>query len=294
MKTRLTFLGISVIILGGFLLSCTPPIEGELTMLVEYDTREDITSPHWSSEGSMIYFIHMGPDDVSQIWSVDVATCSLTLIRDEYFYEMDVSRTDDLCSPAHRDYNDSIRVYDLETWDQVYTVFQENIYDYPKFSVESSHIVYYNECGEGWDSTLLHKVDLESQTNEVILDAGPGYYSVTPGPGDSLFVLGDTIYNINTAERIPLELGFPTSVNYDWNPLNSWELIVCDGVGDKCITLLNLETKERQRVKVTLDGLQVASLENPVFSPDGKRIAFVAVRGADSFYRYQLWILDLM
>lgn len=283
--------GLSMGLAATLLLSCNV-IKGELTLLVE-NHLEATYSPCWSWDGSKIYFIHSegprNPDEPGQIRSVNVADQTLALICENTFCAIDVSRQDNLCLPTWYNGDDWIRVVDIETWTTLDSILPEHIYGYPRFSMESSQIIYYIDREQGWDSTLLHKVDLSSSTDEIILVAGPGY-SVTPGPGDTLFAIGDTIYNINNAERIPLDLDPLSDATLDWNPANHLELLICEERTDRHILLFNLGTRKSRRVNAVPN--LAAWIHNPTFSPDGKRIAFEAAEGADSFYDYQIWIFD--
>ncbi|MBD3286139.1 hypothetical protein GF359_06470 [candidate division WOR-3 bacterium] len=300
MKKRLTFLGMSVIILGGILLSCTPTIEGDLRMLVE-NTFEAAYSPRWSMDGSKLYFIQIDipesasnprePDTPGEIWAIDVSTLEQTLICEDTFAALDIFREEDICLPTPYIGDDWIRTVEIETWTIVDSIEVEEIYGYPRFSMESSQVIYYVYRGKGWDSTYVYKADLEDDTTELILVAGQGI-SVTPGPGDTLFAVGDTVYNIKNGDRIPLDIDPASDAAVEWNPVNPSELVVCEERTDKEIFLFNLETGKRSRIKSIPD--QAAWVHNPVFSPDGTMIAFEAAKGGDSFYDYSIWVLEFV
>lgn len=291
-KLKFVFWGMAVVLAGVLLLSCTPTIKGELTLLVE-NHLEATYSPCWSWDGSKIYFIHSeGPgnhDEPGQIWSVNVVDQTLELICEDTFRVIDVSRQDNLCLPTWYNGDDWIRVVDIETWTTLDSILPEHIYGYPRFSMESSQIIYYIDREQGWDSTLLHKVDLISSTDEIILVAGRGY-SVAPGPGDTLFAIGAAIYNINSGERIYLDLDTLFDTTLDWNPARPSELLIYQRQSNRDVLLFDLETQETRRVDLKPD--KAKWIETPTFSPDGKKIAFQAAQGGDGFYDYQIWIFD--
>lgn len=285
---------LTVALLGTALLSCTPHIEGELTLLVE-NHLEATYSPCWSADGSKIYFIHSddprNPDEPGQIWSVNLADEALEMVCGDTFQAMDVSRHDGICLPTWFDDDDWIRAVDIETWTTLDSIRPEDIYGYPRFSYESSEVFYYIYRKQGWDSTYLYRVERTSGTDEVIFVAGKGY-SVAPGPGDTLFAIGDAIYNINSSERIPLDLDPQFDAALDWNPANPSELLIYQRESNRNILLFNLETGKTSKVDASPE--EAAWIDNPTFSPDGKRIALEAAQGGDSFYDYQIWIFDLM
>lgn len=303
-KTILVFLGLFACVL----LSCTPPIEGELTVLVDWDdVGVTAESPAWSSDGSKVFFISTwdstGNYDTSRVWCVDVNTGETTLVSpeaqelDNLVLEIDIDPVDNRCLTYWPHWNGWIRVFDTETWTQIESIRPPEDYRinehvkryYPRFSYESNRALYYFYHNIDNDSSYLHKVNLEDSTDEVILTVQQSWF-FAPGPGDTLFAIGDTVYNLNTNERISMGLaGLPSTGSVNWNPANSDELVIAKGE-KRDLYVYNLETRELTQLKT--DFARNVWIEDARFSPDGNRIVFSAHYDYESGFEDKMYIFD--
>lgn len=283
MKRLSIFMGMVCVLL----LSCNPPIEGELTLVVDRLDSESwfSHSPCWSSDGSKVYYLSHGGnesyDHVYQIWSVNLSDMDTQKVIDNSFdiWRMDVSYISNLCVTYSLDIDGELRFFDLEN--AAYEGAIKCPTQEPKFSLESDSIIYY--LGEGG----IRRYSLSDSTDEIICNQGSGAV-FAPGPGDTLFAREDTVYNINTGEAIPI--GIDGEYNYfiNWNPAIPEELLI-SGISDD-VFMFNLQTREL--TKVDIKDTKPVWTGDARFSPDGSKIAFIVTRGSDGFYHDQIWIFE--
>jgi len=300
-KHILVFLGLFACVI----LSCTQQIEGELTILVDWDD-EGVTasSPEWSSDGSKVFFISTwdstGNYDTSRVWCVNVNTGETTLVSpEEYpvdYRKIDVDLIEDRCVTYWPSLYGLFRVYDTETWSQLDSVLPPEDFEtksittiyYPKFSYESNQVFYYMYHVLG-DASYLRKVNLVDSTDEIILTVKQSWF-FAPGPGDTLFAVGDTIYNLNTDERISMGLEELLSTgSMDWNPANPDELIIAKGIR-RDIYIYSIEHRELTRLDT--DFGSGAIVEGARFSPDGDRIVFSVDVPVGGTFIDKIWIFE--
>lgn len=289
MNVKHIFRTFSLIVLAAMLATCEKPIEGELTMLLggpEYIPAE-FYSPCWSYDGSKVYFTSnldttqgdgTGP---FRIWSIDVESGKKeTVSTDEYpYYDFDVSSCSDLGLFYSED--SGFIIYDLVDWTVKERIFLDSSWGLPKFSLESEQILYYTTRSRG----PLLKYDREDSTDEVIIESGDGG-TFAPGPGDSLFALGDTIHNINTDERIYLPVDPQLVKGMNWNPANPNELLIVDSDGR--LAIFNIETRRKSIVDIR--STRIDLVMGARFSPDGSSIVFTGIIPADAIVESQMWL----
>lgn len=259
------------------LATCEKPIEGKLTRLVErLESKSHFShSPCWSSDGSKVYYLSKGPvNDYSeyyQIWSVDLTDNALKkeFDNDYSIWLMDISHQSDLCVIVFLEEFGNLRLLDLVDSTEVESVFCPT--QNPKFSIESDEILYYLDDGD------IHKFNRVDSTDEVIWARGAGLI-FAPGPGDTLFAVGDTVFNITTGEAIPIGLDEDEINSINWNPANAYELLISkDHSGD--LLIFNLEN--RKMSVLDIKEVHTRRILDARFSPDGKEILFSCSIGED-------------
>lgn len=283
-----------LIVLCVMLVSCEKPIEGELTLLIE---QKSAYSPCWAHDGSCVYFVSSTNDldawGAGLVWSVDVGNNHINQVSGDALAEMDFSTDGSLCVTY---YNGWIRMYDTETWAQCdSTALTEdakkslNIMHPPKFSTESNDIIYYHYYDRTSDHSYLHKVNLNDSTDETILSTDQASY-VAPGPGDTIVAFGDTIYNLNTQERIFIDISEEYIQSADWNPIEPTELLISSGPQED-ILIFNLITKEAHTLGIhkTVKSGWVGGAQ---YSPDGKKVVFVGMDQDATWSLARIWIFE--
>jgi len=281
--------GLSMGLAATLLVSCNV-IKGELTLLVD-NSQTTADSPCWSSDGSKIYFV--SSEDLyspGQVWSINLADETQKQLSEEEVKEIDISRDGNLCVT----YLDGwIRLLDTETWTQRDSIAvpeeaktAKNFYP-PKFSHQSDKIIYYLYYLFS-DSSYLHKVNLVDSTDELILAAKRGFV-FAPGPGDTLFALGDTIYNLNSQERIPIDIPDDLIEFIYWNPVVPTELVISTGPQDD-IFLFDLETQKATRIDIR--STEASWVGYARFSPDGERIVFATLDAGGSWFVCRIWLFE--
>lgn len=273
------------------LLSCNV-VKGELTLLV--DNKETTAySPCWSSDDSKIYFV--SSEDLyspGQVWSINLADETQKQLSEEEVKEIDISPAGDLCVT----YLDGwILLLDTETWTQLDSLpvpeeFKEdwrNDFYAPRFSYESDQIIYYLYHLYS-DSSYLHKVNLADSTDELILAAERGSV-FAPGPGDTLFVLRDTIYNLNSQERIPIDIPDDLIEFVYWNPAVPTELIISTGPHED-IFIFDIQTQKANRIDTR--STEASWVGYAKFSPDGERIVFATLDAGGSWVVSRIWLFE--
>ncbi len=301
MKRMWSVLGAGLIgvLVGSLVVSCNDDaedvIEGELTLLV--DNKETTAySPCWSSDGSKIYFVSaegIHPyDNPGQVWSVNITDGTPEQISQKEVWRIDISPEGDLCVT----YLDGwIRLLDTDTWTQLDSLpvpeeFKEdwrNDFYAPRFSYESDQIIYYLYYLYS-DSRYLHKVNLDDSTDELILAAERGSV-FAPGPGDTLITLRDTIYNLNSTERIPLNIDFDDIESLDWNPTLPTELLIATN-SHKYLFIFDLETREV--TKIDISSTDAGWVGDASFSPDGERIVFTTTNSGGIWVVSRIWLFE--
>ncbi|MBN2380771.1 hypothetical protein JXM67_13310 [candidate division WOR-3 bacterium] len=196
-------------------------------------------SPCWSNHGLKVYYLSQGNDDsysdVIQIWSIDLSSMTPKKMIDnsEDFLWMDVSHEREICVVYSLDNNDELWLFDLEDSASLGEIKTSE--HQPKFSSVSDSIVYFGG-GNG-----IGKYNLADSSVEKILSAESGYiHDFAPGPGDTLFAIGDTIYNINTGEVIPIDIPSDEINRINWNPANPQEVVIATHA-EGGLLLFNLE-----------------------------------------------------
>jgi len=268
------------------LLSCNPSIDGELTLLVEKLDHESgfSHSPCWSSDATKVYYLsHWGNGEEYSsnyvIRSIDLSDHSTRKVLDNNYDIgwMDVSHVSDICVTYSLDKLEEWLLYDLENStlvDSINCSAQKQ-----KFSLESDQIIYYS-ANDG-----IHKFNLADSSDEIFWTRGSGS-DFAPGPGDTLFARGDTVFNINTGEAIPIGIAKVDMHCMNWNPAVAEELVLTT-VRD--LHIFNLETEQLHRLDIR--DVNVTHLEDAKFSPDGKRIIFSCSVGRD-LQRDEIWMFE--
>lgn len=300
-RNHRVLLGVSILMMGVLFLSCTPPIDGELTLLVDDDVVGDADrlplNPHWSSDGSRIFFIlgddYKAPSHGGPVWMYDLGHDSLIEIGYQIFYDFDLSPQGNLAVTDEDLYIFWIR--DLETWRKInsYQPCERALTYYwdwlsqVQFSYESEHILYYAYSAPS-DSIFLHRFDTADSTDEELIFTKGTKISFAPGPGDTLLALNDTIYNLTSGNKIPIDMD---SRMVHWNPADPTELL--GSTGDKGLFLIDLSDLDKiatHRLKVdTPKGYDVTDAR---FSPDGERIVLVASWHGDGGFDNQIWLFE--
>jgi WD40 repeat protein len=274
------------------LLSCNN-IYGDRELLVE-DPQNVVHSPHWSADGSKIYYI-LGKGDYSPysrgpLWSYDLGNNTKTQITEEEISHLRGAPTKDIAVTADGWW---FWIWDIETWTKVdscqpcedgitnwYTIGQIH------FSYESENHFYYIYKPES-GLLSLHRVNLEDYTDEEVLTTIGERKIFAPGPGDTLFAISDTIYNLNSGDKIPIG---KTPNALQWNPAVPTELLVCTGE-DNDLFLFDLEEEKTSRINTNASwGYDV---EEAQFSPDGNKIAYITIDNDDASAYTQMWLLNL-
>lgn len=296
MKRMWSVLGAGLIVgmAATLLVSCNV-VKGELSLLVD-NTETTAYSPCWSSDGSKIYFISAEDihpyDNPGQVWSVNITGGTPKQITQEAVWRIDISPTGDLCVT----YLDGwIRLLDTETWTQLDSLpepeeFKEdwrNDFYAPRFSYESDQIIYYLYHLYS-DSSYLHKVNLADTTDELILAVERGSV-FAPGPGDTLFVLRDTIYNLNSQERIPIDIPDDLIEFVYWNPAVPTELIISTSPHEH-IFIFDIQTQKAERIDTR--STEASWVGNASFSPDGERVAFATLDAGGSWVVSRIWLFE--
>jgi len=275
------------------LVSCNV-IQGELTLLVE---ERSAYSPCWASDGSKVYFVAsedaLNPVALGQIWSVDIEDKTQKKVSEEEVKEIDISRDGDLCVTYLDEW---ILVLNTETWTQRDSIHLpeeatgdwRNKFSAPRFSYETNEVIYYHYHVYS-KSSYLHKVNLVDSTDQLILTT-EGASVVAPGPGDTLLAFGDTIYNLNSQERIPIDIPDDYIQSIDWNPAVPTELVVSTGPQDD-IFLFDLETQKATRIDIrpTIKSGWVGSAR---FSPDGDKIVFGTLDAEGTWSLCKIWLFE--
>ena len=306
-KARSVLMKVLLLVSGVFFITCTPPIEGDFSLIVKLHNEVGgglpSYSPCWSSDGSLIYFITSWdtlqsgyPTD--QVWSISVLTGSLRQITYQECIEtgihgIDISKEDNRCITYWPHGNGKIYVFETETWEKIDSILpveesQPGIhcdFYYPKFSYESNEVAYYlYHILE--DSSYLRKVSFSDSTDDLILTVKQNWF-FAPGPGDTLFAIGDTIFNSKTNERIPINIDLPTTGSVNWNPANSSEVIISTGIyGD--VYIFNLESSNKTRLDIRLPSNHIVN--DARYSPDGERIVLEIEEVGDGTSEYGIWI----
>lgn len=273
------------------LVSCNV-IQGELTLLVD-DREHPAHSPHWSSDGSKIYFI-LGeddhePDPWGSVWKLDLEDNALIQITDQVFCDFDVSPDGDFAVTDEE--REVFWIRDLETWDKLYScqpckrvTSHLGTIPHVKFSLESEHILYYAYWFSGF--VFLHRINLTDSLDEELLSiqSSPIF---APGPGDTLIALNDTVYNLTTGEQIPIPIKTGLK-ELQWNPVVPAELLI--SLGDNGLFLFNLVERKTYRIEInTPKGYDIVDAR---FSPDGESIVLLASWNGDGFFENQIWLFE--
>jgi hypothetical protein len=195
-------------------------------------------------------------------------------------WDLHVSYQDNLCLPYFPDISEEIFVYDIESWTLLYSMEPDTSYNHPRFSMENPDIFYYTTKQDG--KMHLHKMNWIDSTDEIVF-SGDGGYPVIPGPGDSLFVFGDSVHNLNSGERI----GIPKTGVMNWNPACPTELVYANY--DELV-LFDTETLKKHYIDVRSTNL--THIKSVRFSPDGQKIVFAGYTGGDGFSIYRIWIWE--
>ena len=298
MKRMWRVLGVRLIgvLVGTLVVSCNEDvIEGELILLV--DNKETTAySPCWTSDGSKIFFVSAEDihpyDNPGQVWSVNITDGTPEQISQKEVWRIDISPEGDLCVT----YLDGwIRLLDTETWTQLDSLpvpeeFKEdwrNDFYAPRFSYESDQIIYYLYHLYS-DSSYLHKVNLADSTDELILAAERGSV-FAPGPGDTLFALRDTIYNLNSQERIPIDIPDDLIEFIYWNPIVPTELVISTGPHED-IFIFDIQTQKANRIDTR--STEASWVGYARFSPDGERIVFATLDAGGSWVVSRIWLFE--
>lgn len=227
------------------LLSCNN-IYGDRELLVE-DPQNVVHSPHWSADGSKIYYIlgenNAEPHSRGPVWSYDLVNNTQTQITEEEFWDLSVSPSGNL---AITDEGYWYWIWEVETWNIVdsFRVSEEAIPHWsaltkPEFSYESENVFYYTYWVKP-DSIFLRCVNLADSTDEELLTAHGERNIIAPGSGDTLFAVNDTIYNLNSNDKIPIGI---TPNALQWNPAVPTELLICTGE-DNDLFLFDLDDEK--------------------------------------------------
>jgi len=294
-SSKVLFLGIVALVSGGAFISCTPPIEGELTPLVkfqDYVYEVLLVSPCWSSDGLNVYFTSIWDSleftRTYRVWCVDVKTEAMEQIStgNISIVGIDISKEDNLCVTY---WGELFHVLDAHTWTELVSLEPQasGVSYSPRFSYESDRVFYYMyEIPSG--STYLRKVNLKDSTDEVILTVKQGGYC-DPGPGDTLFAIHDTIYNVKSNKRIPIGIDLPSTGTVNWNPADPSELLISTGVKHE-LYIFDLETRELTELNVKATNSN--TILDAKFSPDGKRIVLATKSIGDAVCYEKIWIFD--
>jgi len=257
------------------LLSCAPwPVEGELTLLVD-----DLDNGSWftvslcfSHDGSKVYYLSLGPDydpDYFQIWSVDIL--DKTVNREiDYGYEilwMDVSHNRSICLMVCDIEYDDFFLYDLETSRFTDTIQFSGLS--PKFSLETDSIIYSLSTSGIW------KINVNDESEEIVCSRGTGS-AYAPGPGDTLFAVGDSVFNINTGEAIHILVSEEEVYSMNWNPAKDDELLIATGL-ERDLFIFNIASRDLYRLD--LGDANHTIIRDANFSPDGEKIVFYSTLG---------------
>ncbi|MBN2378818.1 WD40 repeat domain-containing protein [candidate division WOR-3 bacterium] len=292
---KVLFLGVyvQVFTLG---LTCGADIKGDLTLLVE---QESAYSPQWSTDGTKIYFVEsldeMDAFGPGYVWSVDISNKQVRQESEDTLGVIDFSPAGNLCV-TYLEQEKWIRVFDTETWtlfdsiampDEAFEDWRNKFYS-PRFSYDSNDVFYYHYHVYS-DSSYLHKVNLVDFTDEVILTTS-GSSPLAPGPGDSLIAFGDTIYNLNSQERIFIDIPEEYIQSSDWNPADPKELLISSGPQDD-ILVFDLDTKEASRLDIhkTVKSGWVGDAQ---YSPEGDRIVFGTLDSEATWSLCQFFVFD--
>ncbi|TKJ39156.1 hypothetical protein CEE36_10325 [candidate division TA06 bacterium B3_TA06] len=274
------------------LLSCNV-IQGDRELLVE-DLQYVVHSPHWSADGSKIYYIlgkdNSSPYSIGPVLAHDLENNTQTQITEEEISHLRGAPTKDIAVTAKGWW---FWVWDIETWTKVDSCqpCEEGITNWHRigrihFSYESENAFYYIYWGEP-DSLFLHRINLEDYTDEEVLAVKGNRLVFAPGPGDTLFAINDTIYNLNSGDKTPIGI---TPRALHWNPAVPTELLVCTGE-DKDLFLFNLEEEEAYRINTNASwGYDVYDAK---FSSDGNKIVYITIDYDDAAVYTQMWLFDL-
>ncbi|MBN2379406.1 PD40 domain-containing protein [candidate division WOR-3 bacterium] len=280
-----------VVIAGALLLSCNT-IQGDLELLVDEPTSAH--SPAWSSDGSMIYYI-LGsdpevdlPEPKGYLYSLDVETKEIQQLSTEEIWGFETSPYNDYALTSEGPW---FWIWDIEDWEKVDSCqpCQEAIENWSniiqlKFSYESSRIVYYSYWIE--DSLFLRRINLEDSTDELVMTKKEWKHIMAPGPGDTLLALIDTIYNLNSDDKIYVEHE-PQYLH--WNPADPQQLLISSGKQDKDLFMYDLRDKKLKRINSS--PFRISSSDEAKFSPDGTKIVFKCVPKSEG--STQIWLFNL-
>jgi WD40 repeat protein len=274
------------------LVSCNS-IYGDRELLVD-DPQNVVHSPHWSADGSKIYYIlskgDLPPPTQGTVWAYDLENNTQTKITDEEVSHLIVGPTKDVALTAEGLW---FFIWDIESWSKVDSCQpgDEGIANWQSiwrisFSYESENMIYYiYYTGSG--PLSLHRVNLEDHSDEEVLSVIGNRVLFAPGPGDSLIALNDTIYNLNSGDKIPIGI---TPNALQWNPAVPTELLICTGE-DNDLFLFDLEEEKTFRINTNASwGYDVFEAR---FSPDGNKIAYITIDHDDASAYTQMWLLNL-
>jgi len=277
-------------------LTCSAEIDGELTLLLE---QESAYSPQWSSDGTKIFFVESLDEMVAfgpgYVWSVDVNSKEVNQVSDDTLGIIDFSPDGNLCV-TYIEEEKWIRVFDTETWTQLTSIAMpdealedwRNKFSSPRFSYESNDIIYYHYHIYS-DSSYLHKVNLVDSTDEVILTTS-GASFLAPGSGDTLITFGDTIYNLNSQERIFIDISEEFIQSADWNPADPRELLISSGPQDD-ILVFDLDTREASTLDIHKT-VKSGWVGDGQYSLEGDRIVFGTLDSEATWSLCQIFVFE--
>lgn len=282
------------IIFGGVFLSCEKPVEVELELIFE-DQNHPAHSTEWSADSSKIYFI-LGNDQSwyeseGPVFCLDLERDSVYKITDQEIEDFEVSQSGNLAVTWQ---NYWIQVGDLATWNLIDTLKPSITYPIaqPKFSYESDQIIYYTRFALGHgqsDTVFLHRSNLNDSTGMDLLSSAGKNMVFAPGPGDTLFALDDTIFNLKNGEKIPLKV---KAGCLHWNPAVPTELLILpEEFGNMNLYIFDLNTRKLRKLDASTESTNM-NIEAR-FSPDGKIVVLAASNGGDAIFYNQIWLIKL-
>lgn len=264
------------------------------------DHYRPVHSPEWSADGSKIYLV-MGEyngwyESEGPVYSIDLATKDTAMITEGPIGYFDISPKKDI---AATEAGWRFWFWYTDTWERIgmfkpcqKAIDNELISSGPVFSYESEDVVFYSYLVFNYgypDTAFLNRINLKDSTDTEILISISSKTVLAPGPGDSLIAMSDTIFNLNSGEKIPLKV---KAGCMDWNPADPTQLlIVPEELGDMYQYIFDLETRKLQKIDANTESTNM-NIEAR-FSPDGKTIALAASNAGDGEFYNQLWLIKL-
>jgi WD40 repeat protein len=287
MKVILGFIPLIVLVL--MLASCEKPVEGELEQLLN-NKQQTAICPRWSYDGSKIYFIYNSGTNSGRLGVYDFATGKDTALNDPWMHGFDISRFSDLMLTNEGGW---FWIRKPETWEVVDSskaCEKSSLWIVPpRFSYESENVLYYMYWVES-DTVFVNRINREDETDvELFYILSQKTADFAPGPGDTLFAISDTVYNLNSGEKVPLGV---RSIQIQWNPADPNELLVV-AASDEDLYVFNIQERKLRRIRVGLPEGYKNYVEDARFSPDGKSIVLVGEQYSDGGGPLYLWLYKI-